>query len=118
MVWTHAGAHARNGVSPDLKKQDGSDTGFDTHELRGRHARRNKPVAKGQIAHGSTYVRYAGKSQSWRQKGEGWVAGAGGRGMGRQCLKGTIPTGEDDRSVGRRPRAAAQQCVLDATELQ
>lgn len=67
------------------------------------HAMGNKPVMKGKILYDSIYVRYLQQSNSWRQKVEGWLLGAGGRRSGEVLFNGYgISVLEDENSSGDR----------------
>ena len=67
------------------------------------HATGNKPVMKGKILYDSIYVRYLQQSNSWRQKAEGWLVGAGGRRNGEVLFNGYgISVLEDKKSSGER----------------
>ena len=58
----------------------------------------SKIVIKGQIPWDSIYMRFLEKSDSRRQKAEGWVLGAGGKG-GVECSKGAEPGVWEDEKV-------------------
>lgn len=47
-----------NEILFSLNKGGNSDTSYDVDGSWGRHAKENKPVMKGQILHGSTYLAY------------------------------------------------------------
>ena len=71
-----------NGILFSLKKERKSAMdGSNMDEPRGFYAKWNKPVAKRQILHDSTYI-----SQNQRKKAEWWLPGSGGWEVGRDVI--------------------------------
>ena len=50
--------NTHNRILFSFNKEGNSDMCYNMHEPQGHHAKKNKPVIKGQILHDSTYVRY------------------------------------------------------------
>lgn len=63
-----------------LNKEGNSDTCYDTDGPWGLCPWWHKPITKGQILYDAAYMRFPELSDSWRQKVEGSVTGAGAQG--------------------------------------
>ena len=70
-----------------LYKEGSADTCYNVNEPWKHNVKWKKPLTKGQILYGSTYMTYLECSNSWRQK-EWWLPGPRGRGI-ESYLMGT-----------------------------
>lgn len=70
-------AHPDNAIRSNLEKEGDPDTCCDMDEPGGHHAKRKRPVVKGQIPHDSPCTSYLKWLDSWRQKVDVQARGQG-----------------------------------------